>query len=137
MAIEYQRVETLSAAAFLAVLRSSGLAERRPVEDEARIGRMLRHANLLVVARDSERAGEIIGVARALTDFSYCCYLADLAVDRRYQEQGVGSRLIAKTREVAGPESMCLLLSAPAAMGFYRKIGMEPMANAFQFPRER
>ena len=45
-------------------------------DDLDRMGRMIAHANLIVCARDGER---LIGIARALTDFSHCCYLADLA----------------------------------------------------------
>lgn len=28
--------------------------------------------------------GKIVGIARALTDYAYCCYLSDLAVDTDY-----------------------------------------------------
>ncbi|MEE4417552.1 GNAT family N-acetyltransferase, partial [Klebsiella pneumoniae] len=79
--------------------------------------RMIANANLIVTAR---KAHQLVGVSRALTDFAYCCYLSDLAVDRQYQGHGIGKRLIAETRRFAGPESMCLLLSAPDSIGFYK-----------------
>lgn len=134
--IAYTRVFDLRAADFIDVLHRSGLAERRPVEDADRIARMLANSNLIVTATDSA-ANKLIGVARSITDFAYCCYLSDLAVDRTYQGQGIGTALIEKTREVAGSESMCLLLSAPKAVGFYRAIGMEQPDNAFLYPRTR
>ena len=31
-----------------------------------------------------------MGVSRAITDFAYCTYLSDLAVDESYQKQGIG-----------------------------------------------
>ena len=135
MTIEIARVETIGVADFLDVLRRSGLAERRPVDDEDRIGRMLCNSNLIVVARDTA-AKKIVGVARSVTDFAYCCYLSDLAVDRAYQGRGVGRRLVESTRALAGRESMCLLLSAPDAMPFYQAIGMRQPDNAFVSPRE-
>ncbi|VTZ28246.1 GCN5-related N-acetyltransferase [Methylocella tundrae] len=134
MAIEYAVVESLDLETFLTVLRNSGLAERRPVADQSRIGRMLENANLIVVARDGDN---VVGVARSITDFSYCCYLSDLAVDRSHQGRGIGKRLIEETRKAAGPEAMCLLLSSPDAMAFYKAIGMPQPENAFLYKRER
>jgi GNAT superfamily N-acetyltransferase len=132
--IVYAREETLDATEFIDVLQRSGLSERRPVGDRNRIERMLAHANLIVTARD---AGRLVGVSRALTDYAYCCYLSDLAVDRRYQGSGIGRRLIEETRRAAGPEAACILLSAPDALGFYRAIGMPQSDRAFVFERER
>lgn len=136
MKIEISRVDNLSPSDFVDVLRRSGLAARRPVEDEGRVYRMLTNSNLIVVARDEE-TGQIVGVARSVTDFSYCCYLSDLAVDQAFQGQGIGKKLIEKTREAAGPEAMCLLLSSPDAMSFYKAIGMPQPDNAFLYKRER
>jgi ribosomal protein S18 acetylase RimI-like enzyme len=95
---------------------------------------MLAGSNLVVVARNGDKA---VGVARSITDYAYCCYLSDLAVDVRYQGQGIGRQLIAETRRAAGPETMCLLVSAPNAAGFYEAIQMPRQANAFMFPRQQ
>ena len=95
---------------------------------------MLKHSNLIIVAKDKTK---LVGVARSVTDFAYCCYLSDLAVDLDYQGRGIGKLLIEKTREAAGPESMCLLLSAPEAVSFYQAIGMPQPDNAFLYKRER
>ena len=130
-----ERVGAIAPQLFIEVLRRSGLAERRPADDPARIAKMLANSNLLVAAHDAE-TGELVGVARSVTDFAYCCYLSDLAVDRAYQGQGIGQRLIEVTRQEAGPQAMCLLLSAPQAESFYEGIGMPRSANAFMFPRE-
>ena len=134
MGIDIRRVDEVNVADFQAVLRASGLAARRPVDNAERLARMLQNSNLIVIAADQ---GKIIGIARSVTDFSYCCYLSDLAVNKNYQGRGIGKRLIQKTREHAGPESMCLLLSAPDAMPFYKAIGMAQPDNAFLYPRER
>ncbi len=135
MAISYQP-DTITAAEFADILHRSGLAGRRPADDLPRLARMLKGASLLVTARD-EASGTILGIARAITDHAYACYLADLAVDRAVQGQGIGTRLIDLTRELAGEECMLLLLSAPASLEFYRRIGMPRVDNAFLFPRSR
>lgn len=85
MDIIYALEPRLSAHEFRNVLVASTLGERRPVKDLARLERMLRNANIIVTARHE---GQIVGVARALSDFSYCCYLSDLAVDAAYQRRG-------------------------------------------------
>lgn len=125
----------LSAEEFIDLLRRSTLAERRPVDDPERIRRMLAHAAIILCARDG--AGTLIGVSRALTDFAYCCYLSDLAVDARWQRRGIGRELIRRTQERAGPEAMLILLAAPKAMSYYPHIGLERSERAFVLPRAR
>ena len=121
----------LSVAEFVDVLERSGLAGRRPVADLERIGTMLERADLIVTAR---AGGVLVGVARSVTDFSYCCYLSDLAVDRQWQGRGIGTALMARTHSAAGGEGVrCILLSAPAAIGFYEKVGLERHPNCFDF----
>ena len=66
------------------MLKNSTLAERRPVNDEQRISSMCNNANLIVTARLN---GRLIGVARSVTDFVYCTYLSDLAVDLKFPEE--------------------------------------------------
>jgi predicted N-acetyltransferase YhbS len=131
--IVYAVEKGLTAEEFVDVLRRSGLAERRPVDEPDRIAKMVEHGNLMVTARDGRK---LVGVARSLTDFTYCTYLSDLAVDRDYQKQGIGKALIDKTREAVG-DSMVLLLSAPKAMSYYPHIGMPKAENAFIYPRRR
>ena len=77
----------------------------------------------------------LVGVARALTDFCWCCYLSDLAVDKAYQHQGIGRELIARVRAEAGEDANFLLLSAPEAMAYYPKIGLEAVTNGWMWKR--
>ena len=79
----------------------------------------------------------MVGVARALTDFSYCCYLSDLAVESSYQKQGIGRELIANVRAAIGEEVTLVLLSAPDAMSFYPTVGFELAQNAYVIRRAR
>lgn len=135
MHIDYQR-ETIDAEEFAAILQRSGLGARRPVDDLPRLQRMLDGANLIVTARDPA-SRQLVGIARSITDWSYACYLSDLAVDTAYQGRGIGKKLIEITREAAGEESMCLLIAAPDAEAYYHKIGMPVTNRAFVYPRSR
>ena len=78
MSIRYAIEPDLSTEEFIDVLRRSTLSERRPVDERQTIQGMLRHADLILTARQD---GRLVGVARAITDFSFCTYLSDLAVD--------------------------------------------------------
>lgn len=118
----------VSASQFVDILKRSTLALRRPVDDPDRIDRMLKHANVMVSAWDGDL---LVGISRAVTDFSFCCYLSDLAVDEAYQHRGIGKRLIAETHDTAGRETKLILLAAPAAVDYYPKIGMENFPHCF------
>jgi predicted N-acetyltransferase YhbS len=77
-----------------------------------------------------------VGVSRAITDFAYCCYLSDLAVDVAYQNQRVGRRLIEETQRAAGERALLMLIAAPAAEGYYPKIGMQQIKSGWLLPRK-
>lgn len=119
--VTYQTEPSLTAREFIDLLVRSTLAERRPVEDRERIEAMLRNADLIMTARIEAR---LVGVARAITDFAYCCYLSDLAVDEPYQRRGIGKELMRRVAEAAGPQTKLILLAAPKAVDYYPKIGM-------------
>jgi ribosomal protein S18 acetylase RimI-like enzyme len=133
MTIIYALEPNLSADEFQGILISSTLAERRPADDLERLDTMLRNADVIMVAR---HGGNLIGLSRAITDYSFCCYLSDLAVDAAYQGQGIGKKLIEETHAAAGLHTSLFLVSAPAAKGYYPKIGMQPY-SCFGLPRTR
>ena len=131
--INYRIDPDLSAAAFIDLLERSGLAERRPVGEPERIETMLRKADLIVTATIGDK---LVGVARSITDFVYCLYCSDLAVDRAVQGRGIGKELLRRTRDAAGPGTNCLLLSAPKAVSFYEAAGLERHPQCFMFTRQ-
>jgi predicted N-acetyltransferase YhbS len=134
MAIRFALEPDLSAQEFRDILIASTLAERRPASELARLQLMLRNADLVVTARDGAK---LVGISRAITDFAYCCYLSDLAVDVAYQRQGIGKRLIEETHAKAGEGATLILVAAPAAEGYYPKIGMRQLASCWSVPRSR
>ncbi len=105
------------------MLNRSTLALRRPVDDLMRLDEMLSNASIVLTARDE--TGLLVGVSRALSDFSYCTYLSDLAVDVSCQRQGIGKTLIEKTHHAAGLQTTLILLAAPAAQEYYPHIGFQ------------
>lgn len=130
--ITYQLEPQLTPAEFIDVLQRSTLAERRPVDNAECIAKMLQQASVIVTAR---RDDLLVGVSRAITDFAYCTYLSDLAVDESFQKQGIGKELIRRTHEVAGLCTTLILLSAPKARTYYPHIGMQPHDSCWIIPR--
>lgn len=130
--IEYRHNFPLDPREVVRVFKASGIA--RPTDDLPRIARMFAAADLVISAWD---AGRLIGVCRSLTDYSYCCYLSDLAVDVAYQRRGVGKRLVDMVRDVLGDEVSLVLLSAAGAMDYYPRIGLSQAGNAFVIKRSR
>jgi len=130
--ITYEAERMPSPAEVAELYRASGI--RRPHEDLHRIDKMLKHANLLVCARHGET---LVGIARALTDYSFCCYLSDLAVHRDYQRNGIGRELVNIVRRQLTDEVMILLLAAPEAMDYYPPLGFQKVGNGWIIPRNR
>src|SRR5436309_12213617 len=129
----YACEDYLGADEYIDVVKKSGL--NRPVEDRGRVERYLKHSNLFVTARQD---GKLVGFARSLTDFCFCCYLSDLAVNKACQGQGIGKRLIEETRKAAGgPLTTTLLLSAPTAVTFYQGIKVPQADHCYLYRREK
>ena len=131
--VVYRIEPGLAAEEFVDLLRRSTLAQRRPVSEPATIAGMLAHADLIVTARCG---GRLVGVSRALTDFSYCTYLSDLAVDVEFQRRGIGRELVRRTHEAAGRHTTLVLLAAPKARTYYPHIGMRPHDSCWVVDRE-
>ena len=131
MPIGYQLEPALTAAEFVDVLRRSTLGERRPIDDPARIEAMLRNADIIMTARCD---GLLVGLARAVSDFSFCTYLSDLAVDENFQRRGIGRELIRRTQEAAGMNAKLILIAAPKAVDYYPHIGMTRHDSCWLWP---
>ena len=130
--VTYQLEPALGVDEFLDVLRRSTLAERRPVDEPETILAMLRNADILATARVD---GRLVGISRAITDFAYCAYLSDLAVDEAYQRRGIGRELIRRTHEAAGLGTTLILLAAPGAREYYPRVGMLAHDSCWITPR--
>jgi GNAT superfamily N-acetyltransferase len=130
MTIAYA-VERVGAEEAFDLLTRSGYFEGITLKvDAADVGQAFDGSNLVVTARHD---GLLVGVVRALTDFSRHCFVASVAVDPNCQGQGVGRQLISRTHEAAGGAHRIVLFvhSAPWATVFYEKLGMVREPNSF------
>ncbi|MCP4956000.1 GNAT family N-acetyltransferase [Photobacterium aquimaris] len=128
MEIEYKVNHPITANQYIELINKTTLGERRPVDNEATIKGMLENSNLIVTAWIDE---QLVGIARSMTDFHYCCYLSDLAVDESIQSMGIGKYLILVTAESVADSCKIVLLSAPKAEGYYSKIGFTEHNSAW------
>ncbi|SFP02659.1 Acetyltransferase (GNAT) domain-containing protein [Enterovibrio norvegicus DSM 15893] len=118
--IEYKVNQQISDELFIDLLKRTTLGERRPVENTNCIRGMLDNSNLIVTAWDSSK---LVGVARSVTDFYYCCYLSDLAVDEKYQRLGIGKQLQIQTQAQIQSTCKLFLIAAPTANEYYEQLG--------------
>jgi ribosomal protein S18 acetylase RimI-like enzyme len=132
--IEYKLNKDIASSEFIEVLKNSTLGERRPIDDSETIKGMIENADIIVTATINDK---IIGVARAVSDFNYCCYLSDLAVDKKYQKNGIGKKLISKVQEQLNNECKIILLSAPNATEYYPKIGFTQHNSAWTITKNK
>lgn len=132
MAIRYETTTIPSGQQVAEVFKRSGI--NRPVEDVARIQQMVDQADLVITAWDGD---ELVGIARSITDFAYCCYLSDLAVDKAYQRRGIGQELVRLTQGLIGDAVTLILISAPTAVEYYPRLGFQKVDKAFSIPRKR
>ncbi|WP_249315625.1 GNAT family N-acetyltransferase [Bacillus sp. FJAT-49711] len=130
--IRYKEGTNINAEELSQLFISSGI--KRPTNDLNRLQRMIDNSDIILTAWDKDR---LVGIARAITDYSYCCYLSDLAVSQDYQKSGIGNELIRLLKEHIGEEVSLLLLSSPSAMKYYPKVGFETVQNGFKISRMR
>lgn len=131
MALTFKVNEPLLPEQMAEVFRLSGL--KRPYNDLERMEKMIDQADVLISCWDGER---VIGVARAITDYCYCCYLSDLAVITEYQKRNIGKNLVQLLQETLGDQVAIVLLSSEEALSFYPQIGFEQATNAFRIARK-
>lgn len=126
--LTYRTNHPVSRAQFIALLQKTSLGARRPLAEAERIDAMLQNADLLISAWDDDR---LVGIARAVTDYAYCCYLSDLAVDEAWQRRGIGQELLATLKQALHPQCKIILLAAPQATDYYPHIGFTQHPSAW------
>ena len=129
--IEYRENPKILPEDLSLLFKSAGM--RRPVDDLRRLQKMIENASLTIGAFVGPK---LVGIARSMTDFSYCCYLSDLAVHADFQRRGIGDELIRRTLAKIGPQCSLVLVSAPGAMSYYPARGFELMDNGWIIKRK-
>src|SRR5690606_17961989 len=128
MTVEYRLNAPLELNAAIELYRASTLGARRPVDDPARMAKTLANANLTLTAWEGQ---QLVGIARSVTDWVYCCYLSDLAVRASHQKGGIGKQLIRETQAALDRQAKIILLAAPAAVEYYPRIGFTQHPSAW------
>lgn len=126
--------ERLSAKEYIQFLKRTDLGAQYPRERfEERIEKLVKNVSISLVARNANH--EIVGTLFALTDYAYWLYVTDLGVDRDYERQGIGRRLMKKAHEIAGGERdiAVYLIANNDAVPFYERIGMEKADDVMQY----
>lgn len=126
--------ERLTAEEYIDFLKRTDLGSQYPKERFAeRIPRLLRNASVSLAARNEEH--RLVGVLLGLTDFAYWLYVTDLGVDRAYERQGIGRRLMKQALEDAGGEKdiAVYLIANEHAVPFYEKLGMKKAEDVMQY----
>lgn len=133
MSIEYKINEPITTDQFIELLANSTLGERRPINDRECMEGMISNSNLTVSAWHN---GNLVGIARSVTDFHYACYLSDLAVSKEHQKSGIGKQLQILTQEQLGPKCKLILIAAPEANPYYEHIGFTNNPRCWVLNRE-
>ena len=126
--------ERLSPEEYIEFLKHTDLGSQYPRERfEERIPKLLESVSISLTARDENN--RLAGVLLGLTDFAYWLYVTDLGVDRDYERQGIGRRLMKKAHEIAGGEKdiAVYLIANEDAVPFYEKLGMKRADDVMQY----
>lgn len=118
--------ERISSDVYIDFLKRTDLGSQYPKERfKERIVKLVDNVSISIVARNED--GLIVGVLFGLTDFAYWLYVTDLGVDRNYERQGIGKRLMKAALESAGGEKdiAVYLIANENAVPFYEKLGMK------------
>lgn len=108
--MEYRVEDNLKVEEFREVLVNSTLENRRPIYDHNTLKKMVEMGNILITVRHN---GILMGVSKLLTNFSFCIYLSDLAVDVSYQKR-IGGRIGQKDK-IEGIRSKINFTSRPCS----------------------
>ena len=133
MAITYKE-ERISADEYIDFLKRTNLGSQYPKERfYERIGKLVNNVSISLIARNE--VNKIIGALFGLTDYCYWLYVTDLGVDREYEGQGIGRKLMETAHIIAGGEKdiAVYLIANENAIPFYEKLGMKLSDDVMQY----
>ena len=128
------REERITAEEYICFLKRTDLGSQYPLERFAeRIAKLVNTVSISLAARNTE--GLLVGVLFGLTDYAYWLYVTDLGVDRNYERQGIGRRLLKRAHELAGGEKdiAVYLIANENAVPFYEKCGMKKADEVMKY----
>ena len=128
------REERISPEEYIDFLKRTDLGSQYPKERfEERIKKLVGNVSISLVARSEKNT--VVGVLFGLTDFAYWLYITDLGVDRAYERQGIGKRLMQTAHTIAGGEKdiAVYLIANENAVSFYEKLGMKKADEVMKY----
>ncbi len=126
--------ERVTAEEYINFLKRTDLGSQYPKERfEERIKKLVKNVSISLIARNND--GMIVGALFGLTDFCYWLYVTDLGVDRNFERQGIGSKLMRTAHEIAGGKKdiAVYLIANENAIPFYEKLGMKKSDDVMQY----
>lgn len=104
------------------IVADAGLNQR----DVVLIERAFRHSTFCWFGYEN---GQLVAVARAISDLTWCSYLADVAVAPHCQGKGYGQQLMQAVSEQLRPFGKTFIYSVADKIDFYRRFGFELLAT--------
>jgi GNAT superfamily N-acetyltransferase len=97
--------------------------------DPELLAQAVRNSSFVVAARND--GGDLVGLARAISDDSTICYVQDLLVRPEYQGSGIGRSMLASITERYGHVRQTVLITddEPAQRAFYQAMGFTEGAD--------
>ena len=128
--LEFRKNAELDTAELRVLLGKAGLARRFSDSDEL-MARVLAGSTETVSAWDGKT---LVGFARIISDEATNGYISTVAVAPRWQDRGLGTRLMRALMD--GRQALKLTLDArEGAEGFYERLGFQRDPNSFIRPR--
>jgi len=98
-------------------------------DDPDQVAGIVSGSHLFLIA---EKAEEIVGMGRAISDGSSDAYIQDVTVKREFRGQGIGTAIIKELISRLKTDGMewIGLIAERNSHGFYSRLGFSPMPNA-------
>ena len=128
MTVIFEAVETAPFEEIVELYESAGWWQDAP-DARAVISAMIRGSFRFMVARLPK--GNIVGMARVISDGYSDAYIQDVTVLPSYRGRGIGRELIRRLTEYCVDRKIAWigLVAEPGTQGFYENIGYEPLAG--------
>ena len=126
--IEYEVVKSAPIEEIVALYASAGWWQESPEAREV-IPAMIQGSFCFMVARSLE--GNIVGMARVISDGHSDAYIQDVAVLENYRGQGIGRELVRRMARFCVNRKIGWigLVAEPGTQGLYENLGFRPLAG--------
>jgi N-acetylglutamate synthase-like GNAT family acetyltransferase len=116
-AVTFSDKKDLAPEQLLKLFQQAPWAKGRTLDDARE---MLRHTDVALCAWDGD---QLVGFARALTDFVYRATIWDVIVDKAYQKQGIGTEIVQRILHHPRLKKVELFWLCTRRPSFYEKLG--------------